>query len=107
VARYQDDFKLATCIFEAAAWGYSVRVVCRCRNEAFFDAHGLWWKFQQKRWNDEFRDALLRFYCRSCSQRYRRKVRPILIETSEKPPKIRMPLPDERAWKNAINRFRG
>ncbi|WP_206377376.1 hypothetical protein [Sphingobium sp. TB-6] len=107
VARYDDDLKLATCIFEAAAWHYSVRVVCRCRREGLFDAHGLWWKFQRKGWSDDFREAKRRLYCRACTQRTGRKVRPITMETSNKPAKIRLPLPDEREWKRAVSRFRG
>ena len=53
MARYRDGLKVATCIFEAAAWHYSVRVECRCRREGLFEAHGLWWKFQRKGWSDD------------------------------------------------------
>lgn len=107
MARYRDGLKVATCIFEAAAWRYSVRVVCRCGREEFFDAHGLWWKFQWKGWSDDFRDARRRFYCKACLQRHGRKVRPATIETSREPPRYCLPLPDEREWKRAVNRFRG
>ncbi|KFG91874.1 Symbiosis island integrase [Sphingobium herbicidovorans NBRC 16415] len=86
---------------------YTVRVECRCRREAFFEAHGLWWKFQRKSWSDDFREAKHRFYCKSCSQRYGRKVRPVIMETSDQPARHHFPLPDEREWKRAVSRFRG
>lgn len=107
MARYRDGLKVATCIFEAAAWRYSVRVACRCGREEYFDAHGLWWKFQWKGWSDDFRDARRRFYCKACLQRHGRKVRPAVIETSRESPRYCFPLPDEREWKRAVNRFRG
>ena len=107
MARYRDGLKVATCIFEAAAWHYSVRVECRCRREGLFEAHGLWWKFQRKGWSDDFREAKRRFDCKACSQRYGRKMRPLVMETSNKPPRHHFPLPDEREWKKAVSRFRG
>ena len=107
MARYADGLKVATCIFEAAAWHRTVKVSCRCGNVGLFDGHGLWWKFERKGWTDDFRDARRRFYCRSCSQRMGRKVRPSWIETCDESPRICLPLPDEREWKRAVNRFRG
>ena len=107
MARYRDGLKVATCIFEAAAWHYSVRVAGRGWREGLLEAHGLSWNFQRNGWSDDFREAKRRFYCKACSQRYGRKVRPLVMETSNKPPRHRFPLPDEREWKKAVNRFRG
>lgn len=107
IIRHDDDRKIASSIFEAASWGYAIKVICRCRNEGIFEPHGLWWRFRQKKWNDDLREAAARFYCRNCSQRYGRKVRPSTIETTGEPPRIRLPMPDEREWKRAVDRYRG
>jgi hypothetical protein len=107
VSRIRDGLREATCIFEAAAWKYSVKVECgRCRQVAYFHAHGLWWRFEQKGWNDDFREAGQKLYCSACWKRTRRKVRPWLIETSNRPPTITLKLPEEREWKRAISRYR-
>lgn len=102
-----DHDRQTTSIFEAAHWGYTVKVECRCRRVGLFEAHGLWWKFHRKGWTDDFRDAIRCFYCTSCSKRYGRKVRPVSIETTREPPRIKFPPSDEREWKKAVSRHRG
>jgi hypothetical protein len=103
----EDDRRHATSIFEAATWGYAVKVTCRCRQTGIFEPLGLWWRFKRKGWSDDFRDAVRCCYCRSCTKRTGRKVRPTRMETTSEPPRIRLPLPDEREWKRAVSRNRG
>lgn len=107
VISHDGDRRPATSLFEAALWGYCVKLTCRCRRTGLFEAHGLWWRFRRKGWTDDFRDAARRFYCKSCSQRTGRKVRPQSIATTNEAPRIRFPLPDEREWKRALGRYRG
>lgn len=100
--------KIATCIFEAALWRYSVRVSCRCRNTAYFEPKSLWWRFHQKGWNDAFWTAKDRFLCLRCLHKTRTKVRSVGMEQSTTEPTIRLPeWPDEREWKRAMDQFRG
>ena len=106
MSRNSDGLRVATNIFEAAVWHRSVKVECRCGHTAYFQAHGLWWRFTQLRWSDEFRDAPGRFYCSRCRAIHRRKARPRLVEASTEPAEITLPMPDEREWKRAIQKFR-
>lgn len=102
----RDGLREATNIFEAAIWHRSVKVECRCGHTAYFQAHSLWWRFKKLCWSDEFRDAPGRFYCSRCMAIHRRKVWPRLVEASTEPADITLPMPDEREWKRAIQRFR-
>ena len=104
---FEDAERLATCLFEAAAWHRTVKVVCRCRHIGLFQPHGLWWRFERRGWSGDFRDARQHFYCRPCREAHGQKVRPIIIATTKEPPTIQLRLPDERVWRQAINRFRG
>src|SRR3546814_1180914 len=61
----RDGLRRATHIFEAAAWHYALKPVCRCGHSATFNPHGLWWHFQKRHWDDNLRDARRRFWCRS------------------------------------------
>lgn len=107
MARYHDGLKVATHIFEAAAWQYSVKPLCRCGHFGLFHPHGLWWYFDKRGWDDHFDRARVRFWCRDCAGRLGRRIRPDRIDAVKEPPQITLPLPDEREWKRAINRFRG
>src|SRR3546814_20156731 len=51
----RDGLRRATHIFEAAAWHYALKPVCRCGHSATFNPHGLWWHFQQRHWDDNLR----------------------------------------------------
>lgn len=106
MSRNVDGLRVATCVFEAACFHKSVRVACRCGHEAFFQAHGLWWLFTQRRWSDEFRDMRERFFCIRCWTVQRTRERPRVIEASRKPVTYNLPMPDEREWKRALRRFR-
>lgn len=105
--RYVDGLREPTRIFEAAAWHYALRVRCECGNNAVFDPHALWWRFQRARWDDRFTKAIDRFYCRQCWERFCRKVRPGVLETCRDATTVLMPMPDEREWKRVLSRFRG
>jgi len=98
--------RIATNVFEAAAFHKSVKVACRCGHIAYFQAHGLWWLFQRRRWSDEFKDMSERFYCSLCLVRHQRKVRPTVIKASQEADTLTLPMPDEREWKQALSRFR-
>lgn len=108
VARYsKDGLRVATNIFEAAAWHYAVKVTCRCGHSATFDPHGLWWRFHRKSWDDYLGKAGQRFWCRQCSTRIGRRVRPVKLElVQQTKDDITLEMPDEREWKRAVNRFR-
>jgi len=102
-----DGLRAATRIFEAAVWHYAVRPVCQCGHSAKFDAASLWWRFERKGWNDDFRRAVDHFWCRQCAARVGRRVRPLRIEAAQwEKGLIELEMPDEREWKRAIRRFR-
>lgn len=66
-----------THIFEAALWGYTVKVECsRCPNVAVFEPQSLWNHFHRKGWEDSRRSAGQRFWCLQCHLQMRGKVRP-------------------------------
>lgn len=104
-----DGTKEATNLFEAAAWQYAVRVTCgRCGHSAVFDPHALWWLFERKRWNDSLPAAARRFACMDCRSHGRREPKGLagISLVDDQPTTTDLPLPPEREWKRAINRFR-
>ncbi|GLT00148.1 hypothetical protein GCM10007897_15320 [Sphingobium jiangsuense] len=108
MARYsKDGLKIATNLFEAAAWHYTVKVICRCEHSATFDPHGLWYHFHRLGWDDDLKRACKCFWCRPCAHRFGRRVRPIRIELVREPPQISLPLPTDREWKRIVSRWRG
>jgi hypothetical protein len=109
VPRYRDGLKQASCLFDAAAWHYAVKISCRCGHSAAFDPHGLWWLFHRKGWPDDFRSARAKFWCRRCRESTGEKVRPRLLELvrSNSERLITLPMPSEREWKRIVNRVRG
>lgn len=108
MSRYHDGLKVATHIFEAAAWHYAIKVVCsQCANSATFGAHGLWWHFQRHGWDDQLDTARQRFWCQKCAALTGKRVRPQRLElVREMATDNWLPLPDEREWKRALSRFR-
>jgi hypothetical protein len=97
----------ATCIFEAACFHQAIRPVCRCGHGSSFNPHGLWWLFTRRHWDDRFSAARVRFWCRLCALRTRKKVTPTRIETpSISAADLILPWPDEGEWKRAVRRFR-
>lgn len=109
MARYTGDgLKVATNLFEAAAFRKTVKVTCWCGHSATFDPHGLWWWFHRRGWDEQLRDISKKFWCRHCrDRRPGSRTRPIKVELVEEPPQVTLPLPDQRQWKRAISRFRG
>lgn len=102
-----DGTRRATCIFEAGCWRYAVKVVCRCGHSASFDPWGLWWLFERRGWDDTFGVARMRFWCRICAARLKRKVRADRIMTAPLgDADLQLPRPPEREWRRAISRFR-
>lgn len=93
--------RIATTIFEAAAFQYGVKAICQCGHSAVFNPHGLWWRFQRKHWNDEFRNAAKRFRCLRCGK-YQARLEP----TSQTVTRNVYPMPDKGEWRRAVNRFR-
>ena len=103
----KDGTSTPTTVFEAAACRYAVRVMCQCGRHGTFNAHGLWWHFQQKGWNDELRVARSRFHCRYCLAAAGERRRPVRLDlVDEQKAHIELPLPPDREWKRALSRFR-
>jgi hypothetical protein len=109
VPQYRDGLKQASCLFDAAAWHYAVKISCRCGHSAAFDPHGLWWLFHRKGWPDDFRSARAKMWCTRCRRSTGQKVRPRLLELvrSKSERLITLPMPSEREWKRIVNRVRG
>jgi hypothetical protein len=106
MARYKDGLRIATNLFEAAAWHKAVKPVCKCTRWATFNPHALWWHFHCKGWNDNLVAARAHFWCRNCADRVG-IVRPIRIDLTEESTRdIYLTLPPEAEWKRALNRFR-
>jgi hypothetical protein len=109
VARYnKDGGRVATTIFEAAAWHYAVRPVCsRCPHAASFHPHALWWHFHKRGWDDGLWQARARFWCRKCGERIGQHVRPRVLElVKEQDDDVKLEMPSQAEWKKAVNRFR-
>ena len=105
--RYQDGGRVATTIFEAAAWHYAIKPVCRCGHCATFNPHGLWWYFERRGWSDRLADARKRFWCKVCTVRPDRWSRPVKLDlVREAEADICLEFPPEHVWKRAVNRFR-
>jgi hypothetical protein len=108
VSRYRDGIRVSTTIFEAAAFGEAVKVLCsRCPNAVVFDAGGLWWRFHCRGWDDSFGQARHHFFCLKCAIGGLPRVRPGKLEAVRERPAIALqPDPPEREWKRALKRFR-
>ncbi len=102
-----DGLMEPTCLLEAASLHKSLVPVCRCGHNARFEAHGLWWHFERRGWDDRLVAARERFWCRVCASREQRRVRPIRLELVHwVPGDFELPLPDDRTWKRATARLR-
>lgn len=108
VARYtKDGLRVATNIFEAAAWHKGIRPVCKCGHSAVFNPHGLWWRFECKGWDDQLVKARERFWCIRCAWRSTKRVRPLRLELVPLSVNdIELPFPPDHEWKRAVSRFR-
>ncbi|RYD53803.1 MAG: hypothetical protein EOP83_22885 [Verrucomicrobiaceae bacterium] len=113
MAYYKDGLKHPTAIWEAAAMHHLIRVECRapgCRNTGTFDAHALWGLFYKRRWNDDFREAQKRFYCRPCSTISGVRVknaRMFDLGSSVGDITHPLPMPQENDWKRFLSRHKG
>ena len=93
--------RLPTSFFEAAAWHHFVIVTCRgCGREAVFNPHALWWLFERKGWDGRFRVAAKRFKCERCGGSAQ------VTWGRDRVATVPLPMPCEREWKRAVNRFR-
>lgn len=103
---FRDGLKVATHLFEAAAWHYQVEVACtRCGRATVFDPHQLWWLFRRRHWDDRIDGAARRFACRDCRATGARAAATITLV--EKPVVDHgLPFPPEGEWKKAVGRFR-
>ena len=113
MAYYRNGEKRPTAIWECAALARIVRVECkefRCSRVAHFDPHELWALFWRRGWDDEFKVARHRFWCRECS-----KVAGVRVKNArvmELDPLAgnvthRLPLmANEREWKHFLNRHK-
>lgn len=102
-----DGLMVATSVFDAATLHLSVCPACQCGHSARFEAHGLWWHFQRRGWDDRLDVARARFWCRVCGSRDRRKVRPVRLDALPwRAGDFELPMPDEREWKRAVARVR-
>ena len=109
MARYdKDGGRIATTIFEAAAWHYAVKPVCsRCDHSAAFQPHALWWYFRKRCWDDDLREACGRFWCLKCKRAFGLRVRPRVLElVQESEGDLCLVMPPIGEWKRAVNRFR-
>jgi hypothetical protein len=98
---------VATHILEAATLHRSVMPVCACGHCARFEAHGLWWHFARRGWDDSLSCARARFWCRMCASSQRRKVRPDRLDLVPwQAGDLELPWPDEQVWKRAAARLR-
>jgi len=102
-----DGSRVATNLFEAAAWHYAVKPVCRCGHSTAFNPHGLWWRFERRGWDVRFEKALARFWCIRCKWRTGRRVRPVKFElVQQSVDDIELEYPPDHEWKRAVRRFR-
>jgi len=96
-----------TDLLEAATLKKSVMPVCRCGHSARFEPHGLWWHFERRGWDDRLLAARMRFWCRMCCSRHRRRQRPERLDlVAWMEGDLELPWPDERTWKRAVSRLR-
>ncbi len=109
MARFDSDGgRVATTIFEAAAWHRAVKPICsRCTHSAVFHPHALWWRFHRRGWDDSLMAARERFWCRKCGERIGQRIRPRVLElVPEGDGMVCLAMPPQHEWKRAVSRFR-
>jgi hypothetical protein len=89
-------------LFDAAAQGYALRLVCRgCRRSRILNAHAVWYLFERRRWIDRLGDVPKRFRCADCGRKGP-SVEPVHAE----PDDHTLPLPPTSEWKRELRRRR-
>ena len=89
-------------LFDAAAQGYTLKLLCRdCGRAQVFHAAAVWRHFQRKSWSPWLRDVGQHFRCRRCGRRG-----PRLELSHDEPTDTHLPLPDIYAWKRELSRRR-
>jgi hypothetical protein len=106
MSRYVNGMKVATCVFEAAAWHDTVRIACAYGHVVVHDPHGLWWWCQRKHVSDNFNDLRRHLTCGQCERIGRGLVRPASITSCQDAPTRELEMPPEREWKRALRRMR-
>ena len=90
----RDGLRHPTHIFEAALWGYAVKVRCsRCRHVAVFDAPGLWGLCRKKGWEDSRWEVAKRLRCTQCLQQGRKQAPRRIDFVQDAEPTIILPMP--------------
>src|SRR5688572_29425277 len=85
-------------LFDAAAHGYAIRLVCRgCRRGRIFHAAAIWWHFRRKGLSELLRDVPGRFRCRECDRRD-----PVMDLVREEPNDVSLRLPANHEWKREL-----
>lgn len=103
MARWDGDGgRIATTMFEAAAFRRGVRVRCKCGHIAVLSPYRLWWHFHSKRLPGEIEATKNHFRCTKCRRRGQVAIDMIDGEWME----TALPLPPESEWKRAVARFR-
>ena len=98
----QHGGRLATTLFEAAAFHRSVKLACRCGHEAVLDPHALWWRYYQRGWDDRIKAIGAHLTCSACKRRGWMAIS--LAEDAATDTSL--PMPPLHEWKRATNRFR-
>lgn len=112
MARYTEGGeKVPTEIWEAAMMARPIKVQCTvggCEHSAVFHPAGLWYLFDRRGWQQSFRKAEQRFWCRKCTRAVGWRVKKaVILMTNDQINVTSLPLPSEREWKKFVSRHRG
>jgi len=103
---YKNGAPVPDCLLEAASWRYTVKIACSCGHAAFYEPHALWWLYDRKGWNGNFREMQRRYFCSHCYQRTSKRVHPRISAEGQEEPTVGLPLPPKDEWNKAKRRFR-
>ncbi len=97
-----DGGRIATTMFDAAAFRRGVRVRCKCGHIAVLNPYRLWWHFYSRHLADEIGATMRCFRCTMCRRRGQVSIDMIDGGWAE----TALPMPPESEWKRAVARFR-
>jgi hypothetical protein len=102
------DYPPVRHVVECALHRRNIKLTCkRCRYFRIFQPHGLWWLFERRRWDDALQVVPSRFWCSRCAMVAPKKIKnPALELTRDAPTGEPLPMPEERAWKKIVSRYR-